>query len=61
MASKETTVFNALSLAFFSDGFQLMESGEQRHVNDVDREGAGAKFKSRLSGALRKDGVTRKL
>lgn len=38
-----------------------MESGEQRHVNDADKEGAGVKFKSRLSGALRRDGVTRKL
>eukprot|EP00804_Cyclotella_cryptica_P023048 CCRYP_000305-RB/>CCRYP_000305-RB protein AED:0.04 eAED:0.04 QI:535/1/1/1/1/1/3/1577/520 len=42
------------------DGFQLLESGERRHEHDDDVNGAGAKFKSRLSGALRKDGVTRK-
>lgn len=44
----------------FIDGFQLLESGECRHKHDGDVDGAGGKFKSRLSGALRKDGVTRK-
>lgn len=38
-----------------------MESGERRHVNDDDADSAGGKFESRLSGALRKDGLTRKL
>lgn len=38
-----------------------MESGERRHKNDDDVDGTGTRFKSRLSGALRRDGVTRKL
>jgi hypothetical protein len=38
-----------------------MESGERRHAKDDDIEAAGDKFESLLSGALRKDGVTRKL
>lgn len=38
-----------------------MESGERRHTYDDDVDAAGGKFESRLSGALRNDGVTRKL
>jgi hypothetical protein len=38
-----------------------MESGERRHKHDDDVDGTGTRFKSRLSGALRRDGVTRKL
>ena len=37
-----------------------MESGERRHVHD-NVNGEGTRFKSGLSGALRRDGVTRKL
>ena len=43
------------------DGFVLLESGECRHTHDGDDiHGNPSKFKSKLSGALRPDGTTRK-
>lgn len=45
------------------DGFVLLESGECRHThdgNDMHGNNNANKFKSKLSGALRPDGITRK-
>ena len=45
------------------DGFVLLESGERRHPHDGDSSSSSSrnhKFQSKLNGALRSDGITRK-
>jgi hypothetical protein len=42
------------------DGFVLLESGERRHDHDDSNISSSTSFPSKLKGALRPDGITRK-